>query len=166
MQAWYGGNETGNAIADVLFGETTPSGKLSLSWPIRVEDNPAFLNYRSERGEVVYGEGSYVGYRFYEKTKKDVLFPFGHGLSYTTFSMSNTSVESPSSDFITVSVDVKNTGSVDGAEVVQVYISQRKPSVQRPPKELKGFKKVQLKKGESQKWKQAGYRLDDKASID
>jgi beta-glucosidase len=114
----------------------------------------------------VYGEGSYVGYRFYEKTKKDVLFPFGHGLSYTTFSLSNTSVESPSSDFITVSVDVKNTGSVDGAEVVQVYISQRKPSVQRPPKELKGFKKVQLKKGESQKWKQAGYRLDDKASID
>jgi beta-glucosidase len=80
-QAWYGGNETGSAIADVVFGIVNPSGKLPLSWPVRNEDNPAFLNFRSERGRVVYGEGVYVGYRGYEKMKREVLWPFGWGLS-------------------------------------------------------------------------------------
>lgn len=142
----YGGNETGNAIADVLFGAVNPSAKLPLSFPSRNEDNPAFLNYRSERGRVVYGEDVYVGYRFYEATKKDVLFPFGHGLSYTTFSLSNLSVTSDS-ETLTIGVSVENTGHVDGSEVVQVYVAQKSPSIRRPPKELKGFAKQQVKAG-------------------
>lgn len=150
LQAWYGGNETGNAIADVVFGKINPSGKLPLSFPIRNEDNPAFLNYRSERGRTIYGEDVYVGYRFYEKTKKDVAFAFGHGLSYTTFEISDLAV-SDTNDEITVSAKVANTGSTDGAEVVQVYISQQSPSINRPPKELKSFEKVKLKAGEKKK---------------
>ena len=150
VQAWYGGNETGNAIADVVFGKTNPSGKLPLSFPMRNEDNPAFLNYRSERGRTIYGEDVYVGYRFYEKTKKDVAFAFGHGLSYTTFEISDLSV-SDSDNEITVAAKVSNTGSTHGAEVVQVYISQVAPSINRPPKELKGFEKVKLKAGEKEK---------------
>jgi beta-glucosidase len=81
VQAWYGGNEAGNAIADALYGDINPSGKLPLLFPVQIEGHPAFLNYRSERGQV-YGEDVYVGYRFYEKTRKKTLFPFGHGLSY------------------------------------------------------------------------------------
>ena len=150
LQAWYGGNETGNAIADVVFGNVNPSAKLPLSFPVRNEDNPAFLNYRSERGRTVYGEDVYVGYRFYEKTKKDVAFAFGHGLSYTTFGYKNLSV-ADKGDEVLVSVDVSNTGKVDGAEVVQVYVAQRAPSIARPVKELKGFKKVGLKAGQSEK---------------
>ena len=152
VQAWYGGNETGNAIADVVFGKMNPSGKLPLSFPVRNEDNPAFLNYRSERNRVLYGEDVYIGYRFYEKTKKEVAFPFGHGLSYTNFEMSNLKVSTDDKkDEITVTVNVANTGSVGGAEVVQVYISQESPSLNRPLKELKGFKKVHLNVGETAK---------------
>ncbi|RMD39835.1 hypothetical protein DV735_g5311, partial [Chaetothyriales sp. CBS 134920] len=151
VQAWYGGNETGNAIADVVYGHVNPSGKLPLSFPHRNEDNPAFLNFRSERGQCVYGEGVYIGYRFYEKTKKEIAFPFGHGLSYTTFSVANTSVISDGDDGVVVSASVSNTGSVDGAEVVQIYVSQHKPSINRPVKELKGFKKVFVKAGAEQR---------------
>lgn len=155
IQAWYGGNETGNAIADVIFGTTNPSGKLPLSFPIRNEDNPAFLNYKSERNRTLYGEDVYVGYRFYEKTKRPVLFPFGHGLSYTSFSLSDVSVSSTSNDFdtatITVSLSVANTGSVSGSEVIQIYITPSNPSINRPVKELKGFAKVHLKAGETRK---------------
>ncbi|KAJ9656699.1 beta-glucosidase [Coniosporium apollinis] len=148
LQAWYGGNETGNAIADVLFGDINPSGKLPLSFPHRVEDNPAFLNYRSERGRTLYGEDVYIGYRFYEKTKKDVAFPFGHGLSYSQFEMKDLEIKD-AGDEVVASVSVTNTGRVDGAEVVQVYVNQRSPSINRPPKELKGFEKVFLKAGEN-----------------
>lgn len=148
LQAWYGGNETGNAIADILFGKQNPSGKLSLSFPLRNEDNPAFLNYRSERGRVVYGEDVYIGYRFYEATKRDVLFPFGHGLSYTTFSLSDLSVTlSSDNETLHVGLSVTNTGTVPGAEVIQVYIAQTSPSIRRPPKELKGFAKRYLEPG-------------------
>ena len=146
LQAWYGGNETGNAIADVLFGEVNPSGKLPLSFPVRNEDNPAFLNYTSERGRTIYGEDIYIGYRFYEKTKKAVAFPFGHGLSYTTFDLKGLSV-ADTGDNITISLSVSNLGSVDGATVVQIYVTQQNPSINRPPKELKGFTKVHLKAG-------------------
>lgn len=158
VQSWFGGNETGNAIADVLFGTVNPSGKLSLTFPIRGEDNPAFLNFKCDKGRALYGEDVFVGYRFYEKTKREVRFPFGHGLSYTTFSMSDphdsvsvsdTKEHNPESGNITVLVTVKNTGSITGAQVVQVYISPRTPSVTRPVKELKGFEKVELKAGES-----------------
>lgn len=149
IHAWYGGNETGNTIADILFGDVCPSGKLSLSFPVRVQHNPAYLNYRTEGGRVIYGEDIYIGYRFYEFVDREVLFPFGHGLSYTTFAFSNLSVTDKGGE-LTVSVSVKNTGSVKGAEVVQVYIApKQKAKVNRPVKELKGFAKVQLGPGET-----------------
>ncbi|KIW55727.1 hypothetical protein PV05_04457 [Exophiala xenobiotica] len=152
LQAWYGGNETGNAIADVVFGKTNPSGKLPLSFPVRNEDNPAFLNYKSERNRAIYGEDVYVGYRFYEKTKKEVAFPFGHGLSYTTFYIKDLSIEDDEANIV-ITASVTNTGNVDGAQVVQAYVSQQNPSVNRPPKELKGFAKVFVKAGAIEKVK-------------
>lgn len=147
VHAWYGGNETGNAIADVLFGNVNPSAKLPLSFPKRLQDNPAFLNYRTERGRTLYGEDVYVGYRWYEMLDLPALFPFGHGLSYSKFEFSGLEVEK-AEELINVSVTVKNTGDREGAEVVQVYVAQKNPSINRPKKELKGFKKVWLKKGE------------------
>ncbi|KAL2429863.1 putative beta-glucosidase I [Exophiala dermatitidis] len=150
LQAWYGGNETGNAIADVVFGGTNPSGKLPLTFPIRNEDNPAFLNYKSERNRALYGEDVYIGYRFYEKTGKEVAFPFGHGLSYSSFDIKDVSVLDNDVELI-VSASVTNTGTVDGAEVVQVYVSQHQPSINRPKKELKGFSKVFVKAGDTQR---------------
>lgn len=149
VHAWYGGNETGNAIADVVFGLVNPSAKLPLTFPVTVEDNPTFLNFRSERGRVLYGEDIYIGYRYYERLRKAVAFPFGHGLSYTSFAFSNLEVSvDEEKDDLLVSVTLSNTGSCDGAEVVQVYIQHISPAISRPVKELKGFKKVTLKKGE------------------
>lgn len=148
IHAWYGGNETGNAIADVLFGDTNPSGRLPLTFPLRLEDNPAYLNYRSERGRTLYGEDVYVGYRHYEAIDLPVLFPFGHGLSYTSFDYSNLRVSKSGAD-LHVTVNVKNAGSVKGAEVVQVYVAQQNPTIRRPKKELKGFEKVELDSGEA-----------------
>ncbi|TDZ38266.1 putative beta-glucosidase I [Colletotrichum trifolii] len=149
VQAWYGGNETGNAIADVLFGDVTPSGKLSLSFPERVQDNPAYLNYRAEASRTLYGEDIYIGYRYYECIDRPVLFPFGHGLSYTTFGFDKLAV-SDKDGKVSVNVTVKNTGAVQGAEVVQVYVApKQKAKINRPLKELKGFAKVALKAGES-----------------
>ena len=141
VQAWYGGNETGNAIADIVFGKVNPSGKLPLSFPVHVKDNPAFLNYRSEGGRVLYGEDVYVGYRYYEKVKCDPLWPFGYGLSYSEFHLHDLRL-STSDKSITVRVTVENKGSRGGAEVVQAYIHACAPSINRPYKELKGFKKV------------------------
>lgn len=148
LHAWYGGNETGHGIADVLFGDVNPSGKLSLSFPIRNEDNPAFLNYRSEAGRTVYGEDVYVGYRYYDTVKRPVNFAFGHGLSYTTFKFSELIVKNDGKQ-LAVKVTIFNTGPVDGAQVVQVYVSQDRPAIRRPVKELKEFKKVFVKKGKS-----------------
>lgn len=153
VQAWYGGNETGNAIADVLFGDRNPSGKLSLSWPVKLQDNPAFLNYRTEGGRTIYGEDVYVGYRYYEFADKGVLFPFGHGLSYTTFEFSGLSV-SEKDGKVSVSVKVKNTGKIEGAEVVQVYVQpKQKAKVNRPVKEMQEFAKVELAAGETKEVK-------------
>lgn len=149
LQAWYGGNETGNAIADIVFGATNPSGKLPLSFPLRNEDNPAYLNYRTEAGRTFYGEDVYVGYRFYEKTNRAVAFPFGHGLSYTTFSVDGLELSFADAGATLVAhVTVCNTGSCDGAQVVQVYVAQQEPSIGRPIKELKGFAKVFVKEGQ------------------
>ncbi|XXH01797.1 hypothetical protein Hte_008158 [Hypoxylon texense] len=166
VQAWYGGNETGNAIADILFGVMNPSGKLPLSWPVRLEDNPAFINSKPDGGKVLYGEGVNVGYRWYEKTKRDPLFAFGHGLSYTQFKMENLVIsdESTSADQINgasvvVSVSLTNTGSRDGSETVQVYVAHQTTTVQRPSKELKGFAKVDVPKGET---KSIDIRMDKK----
>jgi len=149
VQAWYGGNECGNAIADILFGDANPSGKLSVTFPVRLQDNPAYLNSRCEGGRTLYGEDVYVGYRYYEHIDIPVLFPFGHGLSYTTFQLSSLSVvdEGEGSELdrsLQVDVDITNTGNIKGAEVIQVYISHENPRVSRPPKEFKGFSKVEL----------------------
>jgi beta-glucosidase len=151
VQAWYPGQECGNAIADVLFGDVTPSGKLPLTFPARLEDNPAYINYPGENGKVFYGEGLFVGYRYYEKKKIGPLFPFGFGLSYTTFSygpLSLSAKEIGPGDTLLVSVEIINTGPRAGKEVVQLYVRDVQSSLQRPEKELKGFAKVQLEPGE------------------
>ncbi|CUM65824.1 uncharacterized protein PRCAT00003473001 [Priceomyces carsonii] len=147
IQAWYGGNELGNAIADVLVGDHNPSGKLSMSFPKRLEHNPSFLNFGSTNGQVLYGENIFVGYRYYELADREVLFPFGYGLSYTTFQFKDLDVKIDETK-VYVTLKVVNTGRLNGAEVIQVYIRQLNPSVKRPFKELKDFEKVSLKSGE------------------
>lgn len=149
VHAWYGGSEAGNAIANVLFGDVNPSGKLSLSWPFKNSDNPAYLNFHTERGRVLYGEDIYIGYRFYDKLQRRVAFPFGYGLSYTTYKYSDLNVTvNEEDDSLTASVTVENTGSKDGAETVQFYVAPKTSEVARPVKELKGFDKVFVKAGE------------------
>ncbi|GJE99911.1 glycoside hydrolase family 3 protein [Phanerochaete sordida] len=149
LQAFYGGNEVGNGMADVIFGKVNPSGKLALTFPKRLEDNPSYPSFGDKpqvHGNIVYNEGIFVGYRGYEVRKLAPLFPFGYGLSYTTFDYSALEVSSVSEDGkFTVSFTVKNTGDVDGREVVQVYIADPESSLPRPVKELKGFVKVGLK---------------------
>ncbi|KAL4756904.1 beta-glucosidase H [Aspergillus foveolatus] len=156
LQAWFGGNECGNGIADVLYGNVNPSGKLPLTFPVRLQDNPSYLNFRSERGRVLYGEDIYVGYRYYEKAQLPPLFPFGHGLSYTTFAREKLEINtSPEKDKlqdgepITARVTVTNTGKVAGAETVQLWVVPPPTEVNRPVRELKGFAKVYLEPGES-----------------
>ncbi len=152
IEGWFAGQEAGNAVADVLFGDVNPSGKLTQTFPARLQDNPAYINYPGENGEVVYGEGLFVGYRYYDKKDIAPLFPFGYGLSYTTFAYRNLVVdagEGKLGDAITVSVDVENTGSRAGQEVVQLYVHDVQSSLVRPDKELKAFAKVDLKPGET-----------------
>ncbi len=151
VQAWYPGQECGNAIADVLFGDTNPSGKLPQTFPARLEDNPAYLNFPGENGKVYYGEGLFVGYRYYEKKKIAPLFPFGFGLSYTTFSYSSLSLSAQTigpDETLQASIDITNTGQRAGKEIIQVYIRDKQASLGRPEKELKAFAKVQLEPGE------------------
>lgn len=154
LQAWYPGQECGNAIADVLFGEVNPSGKLPQTFPKRLEDNPAFINYPGENGKVYYGEGIFVGYRYYEKKKIAPLFPFGHGLSYTAFDYKNLAIRVDTrgaSALIQITVDIINVGTRAGQEVVQLYIRDIQAKVARPEKELKAFAKIQLQPGEGQR---------------
>lgn len=151
-EAWFGGQEVGNAIADVLFGDVNPSAKLTETFPKRLEDNPAFINFPGENGKVLYGEGIFVGYRYYEKKKIVPLFPFGYGLSYTTFEYNNlrlNTAELQPGDTLQVSVDVTNTGKRAGKEIVQLYVRDVVSSLVRPIKELKGFAKVALQPGET-----------------
>lgn len=152
IQAWMPGQECGNSITDVLTGAVNPSGKLPQTYPLRIEDNPAYLNYPGENGHVTYGERMFVGYRYYEKKDIPVLFPFGYGLSYTSFAYSNArlsaSTISPTGT-LTAEVDVTNTGKRAGQEIVQLYIRDIKASVSRPDKELKGFVKLALQPGET-----------------
>ncbi len=151
LQAWYPGQECGNGIADVLFGDINPSGKLPQTFPLRLEDTPTYLDFPGENGKVYYGEGLFVGHRFYEKKKVAPLFPFGFGLSYTTFSYSSLQLSSQEigpNETLQVSIDVSNTGQRMGKEIVQVYVRDEVTSLGRPEKELKAFAKVRLEPGE------------------
>ena len=152
VEAYYPGMENGNAVVSVLLGKVNPSGKLPVTFPVRLEDSPAFIN-ASFPGcrEVNYGEGIFVGYRYYDKKDVTPLFPFGHGLSYTSFSYSDLKVTKKvkSGQPVEVSLVVTNTGKAAGKEVIQLYVSDAKSSLPRPPKELKGFAKVDLKPGEA-----------------
>tara|TARA_R110002003_G_scaffold357_6_gene19122 strand:- start:1572 stop:3263 length:1692 start_codon:yes stop_codon:yes gene_type:complete len=150
LHAWYGGNEGGNGIADILFGLVNPSGKLPLTFPTRLKDNPTYLNYRSEGGRVLYGEDVYVGYRYYEQVEIAPLFPFGHGLSYTTFSLSGLKLDMQSQqDQLSVKCTLTNTGCRVGAEVIQVYIAPVSPPIKRAVKELKAFAKRWVEPGQA-----------------
>ncbi len=152
LEAWMMGQAGGGAIADVLFGKVNPSGRLAETFPLKLVDTPAHINYPGGNGEVRYGEGIFIGYRYYDAKKVPVQFPFGYGLSYTTFTYKNPKVSAASFkdvDGLTVSVEVTNTGKMAGKEVVQVYVHDHKSGLVRPPKELKGFAKVELQPGET-----------------
>jgi beta-glucosidase len=153
LHTWYGGQEAGRALARVLFGEVNPAGKLPMTFERHIEDNPAFKYYSEVPGtiDVKYAEGVFVGYRHYDKSQPQPLFPFGFGLSYTTFAFSNLKVTpaAPGSLAAAVTFDVQNTGSRPGAEVAQVYVSDPSAKVRRPFEELKGFARVELGPGET-----------------
>lgn len=152
MEAWMMGQAGGGAIADVLFGKVSPSGKLAETFPLKLSDTPAHINFPGGNGEVVYGEGIFIGYRYYDYKEMNVQFPFGYGLSYTTFEYSNlktSSKEFKDVDGINISVDVTNTGKMAGREIVQLYVHDRKSKLVRPIKELKGFAKVDLQPGQT-----------------
>ena len=149
VEAWLLGQAGGGATADVLYGVTNPSGKLTETIPHRLEDSPAYLNFPGEQGHVRYGEGLFVGYRWYDARRIDVAFPFGHGLSYTSFSYGDASAEVGADGDIAVRVAVTNTGARAGREVVQVYTGLASGAVQRPDRELKAFAVVELAPGET-----------------
>jgi len=144
LNAWFPGEEGGHAIAAVLFGDVNPSGKLPETFPRKLEDSPAWGNYPGKDGVVEYAEGIYVGYRHFDKKNIEPLFCFGHGLSYTKFEYSGLKVSGAE-----VTLQVRNTGSRDGAEVVQLYVHPVRPGDDRPVKELKAFRRVELKRGEA-----------------
>lgn len=149
VEAYYPGQEGGNAIAEILTGMVNPSGKLPETFPKKLSDNPAFLNYPGINNEVNYAEGIYVGYRYYDTKKTEPLFPFGHGLSYTEFQYSDIRTIKKGRDWL-VTFRLKNTGNADGAEVAQLYLKDNEATEDRPDKELKNFEKVFLRKGETQ----------------
>ena len=151
LQAWYPGQECGNAIADVLFGHADPAGRLPQTFPVRWSDNPSYSQdpeiYPGSAGTVRYGEGVFVGYRHYEKYGIKPLFPFGHGLSYTEFALSDVTVHT-NDEGIEISVNVTNVGDRSGSTVVQLYISDQNSTLERPAQELRAFKKVSLQVGQ------------------
>jgi beta-glucosidase len=164
LQAWYPGQECGTAIAGVLFGDYNPGGKLPVTFPVSWTSSPAYPYYPGNDGQVKYQEGIFIGYRYFDSNKEEVLFPFGYGLSYTTFDYKNIQVNPETvkgNDFsVNVQLEVQNTGTREGAEIVQLYIHDREAGVERPFKELKGFERIHLLPGES---KTVFFTLDWKA---
>lgn len=153
LNSGLGGQAGGGAVANILTGAVNPSGKTSETYPLTFADNPTYNNYPGGPVTSEHRESVYIGYRYYDKANKDVLFPFGYGLSYTSFEYSDLKLSSDSikdTDTVTVSFKIKNTGDVDGAEVAQIYVADKESTIFRPVKELKGFKKVLLKAGEEQ----------------
>ena len=158
VMAWYPGQEGGTALAEILTGKLSPSGRLPISIERRLEDNPCAVNYQQnttarELKTVEYREGVFVGYRGYEHFGVKPLFPFGFGLSYTSFAYSDLKVRKVSGGQVEVSFTITNTGSMEAKEVAQVYVAEQHPVVVRPAKELKGFEKVSLQPGESKRVK-------------
>ncbi|MEO6503388.1 MAG: glycoside hydrolase family 3 C-terminal domain-containing protein [Jatrophihabitantaceae bacterium] len=165
VEAWLGGQAAGGAIVDVLTGAVNPSGRLAETIPHRLEDNSSYLNFPGDSQVVRYGEGLFIGYRGYDKARQEVAFPFGFGLSYTSFALSDLRVLTRGSVDegtlgATVTVTVTNTGPVEGAEVVQVYVHDMESTVARPVRELKGFAKVLLPAGAA---RQVSIELDQRA---
>lgn len=163
LEAYLGGQAVGIATVQILFGDVNPSGHLPETFPRRLADNPSYLFYGGEGDKADYREGVFVGYRYYDKKEMDVLFPFGHGLSYTTFAYSDlrlSASEITDKDTLTVTVTVTNTGSREGKTVVQLYVGDDKSTVLRPVRELKGFEKVALEPGES---KEVSFTLDKRS---
>ena len=155
IHGYLGGQAGASAMADALFGKVNPSGKLNETWPFALEENPSYPYYPAKERTAEHREGLYIGYRYYDTAGVPVRYPFGYGLSYTTFEYSNIQADAKS-----VTFTITNTGKMDGAEVAQVYVTCRNGKVFRPKKELKGFTKVFLKAGES---KTVTVELDDKA---
>ncbi|PFO07769.1 glycosyl hydrolase [Bacillus sp. AFS076308] len=163
LEGYLGGQASGGAIADLLFGEANPSGKLAETFPVRLKDNPSYLNFPGEGDRVEYKEGLFVGYRYYDTKEVQPLFPFGYGLSYTNFEYSNLSLSKKKMNYtetVTVTAKVKNTGMFPGKEIVQLYVRDVESTVVRPSKELKGFDKVSLQPGEE---KTVTFVLDKRA---
>lgn len=163
LEAYLGGQAVGIATVDVLYGTVNPSGRLPESFPVKLSDNPSYLFYGGEGNEADYREGVFVGYRYYDKKEMDVLFPFGYGLSYTTFEYSDlrlSASEITDQETLKVTVAVKNTGSRAGKTVVQLYVGDKESAVLRPIRELKEFAKVELQPGES---KDVSFTLDKRA---
>ncbi len=159
LEAYLGGQAVGEAVADILFGNVNPSGKLAETIPYKLSDNPSYLSF-GDGDHVTYKEGIFVGYRYYDAKEMPVAFPFGYGLSYTTFAYSNLTLDRNNvadEDTVTVTVDVTNTGSVKGKEIVQLYVSDLTGAARRPLRELKGYEKVSLKPGET---KTVSFTLD------
>jgi beta-glucosidase len=153
LYAWYGGQEAGHAIGDLLFGVATPSGKLPVTFPVRIEDSTAHGSYPGENLHVEYAEGIYVGYRGFDERGIEPLFPFGFGMSYTTFEYGGLTLSASEvrpGGTLEARVQVKNTGNRAGAEVVQLYLRDVASSLDRPDKELKGFARVELQPGQSE----------------
>ena len=153
VEVWYAGQEGGHAIASIIFGDVNPSGKIPLTFPKKLSDSPAHVSKRTYPGKenVYYDEGIFVGYRHFDSRNIEPLFPFGHGLSYTTFTYENLKLSKEkltNKDKLLVAVDIVNTGKFNGAEVVQLYVQDIESSVERPLKELKGFKKIYLEVGQ------------------
>ncbi len=148
LMCWYPGQQGGNGLADVLFGRVNPSAKLPITFPESLSQYPD--DFHSRGTAVEYKEGVFVGYRYFDKEQKPVLYPFGYGLSYTTFTYSDLKAKKIGDNKVSVSMKLTNSGNYDGAEVVQLYVGDTECSVARPLKELKAFKKVDLKKGKSQ----------------
>lgn len=160
VESWLGGQAGAGGVADVLFGKVNPSGKLAETFPVKLEDTPSFFNFPGEEGTALYGERFFVGYRYYDEKKIEPLFPFGFGLSYTSFEYSDMKVSSNNftdAEGVTVTLKVKNTGKVAGKEVVQLYVTDVKSTLMRPEKELKKFAKIKLNPGEE---KEISLQLD------
>jgi beta-glucosidase len=150
LHIWFPGQEMGNALADVLLGESEPGGRLPTTFPRWIEQCPAWLSYPGEGGRARYGEGVFVGYRGYDEQRTEPLSPFGHGLGYTSFELSDLVARVEDSGEVDVELTVGNTGARAGSEVVQVYVSDPVATVRRPPRELKAFTRVRLAPGRSE----------------